>query len=96
LRLRIREGAVDAYEGLRRQVLQPDGRGGHREGRGVLMRCGLATWAQITPAVLPSVPPEPLSSSGLGASVLDSSGAELVRLIASLILSTRNEGFLHA
>ena len=41
----IPEGTVEAYEGLRRQVVQPDGRGEHLEGRGVLMRCGLATWA---------------------------------------------------
>ena len=50
----IPEGAVEAYEGLRRQVVQPDGRGEHLEGRGVLMRCGLAAWAQIRPAAVPA------------------------------------------
>ncbi len=90
------EGTVEAYEGLRRQVIQPDGRGEHQEGRGVLMRCGLATWAQIRPAVVPARPPESHFSSGAEMPVLDSLGAELVRLVAGLILSTRQEGFLHA
>ena len=43
----IPEGTVEAYEGLRRQVIQPDGRGEHLEGHGVLMRCGMATWGQV-------------------------------------------------
>jgi hypothetical protein len=38
----IPDGAVEAYEGLRRQVVQADGRGEHLDGRGVLTRCGLA------------------------------------------------------
>ena len=39
----IPAGTVEAYEGLRQQVVQPDGRGmACLEGRGVLMRCGLA------------------------------------------------------
>ena len=92
----IPEGTVEAYEGLRRQVVQPDGRGGHLEGRGILMRCGLATWAQIRPAAVPARPPESHFPSGPEAPVLDSFGAELVRLVAGLILSTRQEGFPHA
>ena len=40
-------GANEAYEALRQRVLQPDGRIEHPEGRGVLMRCGLARWAQV-------------------------------------------------
>ena len=39
---RIPEGAVEAYEELRRQAVEPDGREEHFEGRGVLMRRGLA------------------------------------------------------
>jgi hypothetical protein len=66
------------------------------EGRGVLMRCGLAAWAQIWPAAVPARPPESHFSSGSEALVLSSFGAELVRLVAGLILSTRQEGFLHA
>jgi hypothetical protein len=87
---------MEAYEGLRRQAIQPDGRGEHLEGRGVLIRCGLATWAQIRPAAQPARPPESHFPSGAEAPVLDSFGAELVRLVAGLILSTRLEGFLHA
>jgi hypothetical protein len=87
---------VDAYEGLRRQAVQPDGRGEHLEGRGVLMRSGLATWAQIGNAAVLARPPEAYFSSVSEAPVLGSFGAELVRLVAGLILSTRQEGFLHA
>ena len=71
----IPEGAVEAYEGLRRQVVQPDGRGEHLEGRGVLMRCGLATWAQIRPASVPARPPEWHFPSGAEVPVLDSFGS---------------------
>src|SRR3989449_8303320 len=92
----IPEGTIEAYEGLRRQVVQPDGRGEHLEGRGILMRCGLATWAQSRPAAVPARPPESHFPSGPEAPVLDSFGAELVRLVAGLILSTRQEGFPHA
>ena len=90
------EGTVEAYEGLRRQVVQPDGRGEHLEGRVVLMRCGLATWAQSRPAAVSARPPESHFPSGPEAPVLDSFGAELVRLVAGLILSTRQEGFPYA
>src|SRR6266480_2609165 len=78
----IPDGTVEAYEGLRRQVVQPDGRGEHLEGRGVLMRCGLATWAQSRPAAVLARPPESQFPSGPQAPVLDSFGAELVRLVA--------------
>lgn len=88
---------MEAYEGLRRQVVQPDGRGGgHLEGRGALMRCGLASWAQIRPAAAPARLPESHYSSGAEVAALDSFGSELARLVAGLILSTRQEGFLHA
>ncbi len=92
----IPEGTVEAYEGLRRQVIQTDGRGGHLEGRGVLVRCGLASWAHSRLAAVPARLPESHFPSGTDASVLDAFGVELVRLVASLILSTRQEGFLHA
>ena len=90
------QGAVEAYEALRREVVPPDRRGEHPEGRGVLMRCGLATWAQIRPMAVPPCPAESRFPSGTETPVLDSFGAELVRLIAGLILSTRQEGFVHA
>jgi hypothetical protein len=90
------EGTVEAYERVRRQVVQPDGRGEHLEGRGVLMRCGLATWAEIRPASVPARLSESYFPPGAEAPVLDSFGAELVRLVAGLILGIRQEGFLHA
>jgi hypothetical protein len=84
---------VDAYEGLRRQVVQPDGRGKHIEERGILIRRGLATWSQTRPVA--RTPPESPFPSG-AAPVLDWFGTELVLLVASLILSTRKEDLLHA
>jgi len=77
-------------------VVEPDRRGEHPEGRGLLMRCGLAAWAQIRPTAVPQRPPESNFPSGAQTPVLESFGAELVRLVAGLILSTRQEGFLHA
>jgi transposase len=87
----IPEGTVDAYEGLRRQVVQLNGQGGHSQGRGVLMRCGLATWAQIKHQAAPARASKSDPPSGADAPVLDMFGVELVRLIAGLILSTRQE-----
>jgi len=87
---------VEAYEGLRRQVVQPDGRVEYLEGRGALMRCGLAAWAQLRPSTLLAQPPQSHFQSASESPALDSLGAELVRLVAGLILSTRQEGFLHA
>jgi hypothetical protein len=87
---------VEAYEELRRQVVQPDGRGKHLEGRGILMRCGLAAWARLRPSTVPARGPESHFPSASESPLLTSHGAELVRLIAGLILSTRKEGFLRA
>ena len=87
---------MDAYEGLRRQAVEPDGRGEHFEGRGVLMRQGLATWAQLRPTAISVRPSESHSPSKPVTLALDSFGSELVRLLAGLILSTRQESFLHA
>jgi hypothetical protein len=87
---------VEGYEELRRQAVEPDGRGEHFEGRGVLMRRGLATWAQLRPTAISVHPPESHSLSKSDAPALDSFGSELVRLLAGLILSTRQESFLHA
>lgn len=86
----IPEEAVSVYEGLRQQAVQPDGRVGQLVGCGVLMRCGLAAWAQLGPSSVRL--PEPLCELP----TLASPGAELIRLLASLILSTRQEKFLHA
>jgi hypothetical protein len=58
------------------------------------MRCGLATWAQIKHQAAPARAPKSYPPSGAEApvlDVLDLFGVELVRLIAGLILSTRQE-----
>ena len=94
--LTIPEGAVQAYQGLRRRVVRWDSGGEQLEGRRVFVRCGFAAWAQMKPAVGPSHPPESHSPSGVEGPSLDSFGTELVRLVASLILSTRQEVFRHA
>lgn len=86
---------MEAYEGLRRQVVQPDGRVEHMEGRGILLRRGLAAWAQIRTSIVPARPSDSYFQSVSVSPALDSLGAELVRLVAGLILSTRQEG-LHA
>jgi hypothetical protein len=92
----IPEGTVEAYEGLRRQVVQPDGRVAPLEGRGILLRSGLAAWARLRPSNLWMGPPGSHSHSAPQTCVDDSPGAELVRLVAGLILSIRLEDFLHA
>jgi len=87
----IPEGAVNAYEGLRQQAVQPDGRIGQLQGCAVLMRCGLAAWAQFTPATVSTRLPELVCELPAPAPP----GAELIRLVASLILSSRRENSLH-
>ena len=77
-------------------MVEPERRGEHPEGRVVLMRCGLAAWAQIRATAVSERPPESDFPSGAQTPVLDSFGVELVHLLAGLILSTRQEGFLHA
>lgn len=89
---RIFEGAVSAYEGLRLQAVQPDGRVRQLANCSVLMRCGLAAWAQRGPSTVSIRLPEPLCELP----ALASPGGELIRLLASLILNTRQEKFLHA
>jgi len=84
---------VEAYEALRRQVVQPGGRVDGFEGRGLVLRRGLAAWAQLRPATLLIRSP---ALSPAQTTVHNSPGAELVQLVAGLILSIRLEDFLHA
>ena len=92
----IPEGTVEAYEGLRRQVVQPDARIDHAEGRGIFLRSGLAAWARLRPSNLWIRPSGSHPQSTRQSPVHDSHDVELVRLVASLILSIRLEDFLHA
>jgi hypothetical protein len=87
---------VEGYEGLRRRAVQLDGSAEYSEGRAILMRRGLAAWAQLHPSIALARPPDLHSQSASPAPILTSPGAELIRLVASLILSTRREDLLHA
>jgi len=86
-------GTAEAYEALRQQVVQPGGRIEHAEGRGVLMRCGLARWAQVQVSTTERLPPDfhPRSVSAQP-EVPSALEMELVKLVAGLILSIRKEG----
>jgi hypothetical protein len=90
------EGTVEAYEGLRRQVFQPDGSGQGMESRRILTHCGLAPWAQRISLAVPADTPEAHAQSVCEPPVLDALGTELVRLVAGLILGIRQEVFLRA
>ena len=87
---------MEAYEGLRQQAVLLNGPAEYLESRAIVMRRGLAAWAQLRPSIAPPRPPESHSQSASQRPILTSPGAELVRLVASLILSTRREDFLHA
>jgi hypothetical protein len=84
-------GAAEAYESLRQRVLRPDGGIEYAQGRGVFIRCGLARWAQVqacstTDRSPPSVHPRTDNPQTSELEVM------LVKLIAGLILSIREEG----
>jgi hypothetical protein len=87
-------GATEAYEALRQRVLQPDGRIEHAEGRGVFMRCGFARWAQVQSAMTVALPDSHLQHNSHSAEIPVALGAELVQLVAGLILSMRQEAML--
>jgi hypothetical protein len=90
MRLPVPAGAMEAYEVLRQWMVRPDCRGELAEGRGVLIRCGLARWAQVQPALTAE---RPVSESHCQPAGSQSPGlrGELVRLVAGLILSIRTE-----
>jgi hypothetical protein len=90
------EGIVEAYEGLRRQMFQPDGSGQDMESRRILTHCGLAPWAQRISSAAPAGTPEVHAQSACESPVLGPLGTELVRVVAGLILGIRQEGFVHA
>lgn len=87
-------GSIEAYEALRLRIVQPDGRGEHAEGRGVLIRCGLARWAQMQSSFTDERPLSDSHRQPVGSHPPGLRG-ELVRLVAGLILSIRPEG-IHA
>jgi hypothetical protein len=94
MRVSVPTGSIEAYEALRLWIVQPDGRGEHAEGRGVLIRCGLARWAQVQSSFTDERPLSDSHRQPVGSHPPGLRG-ELVRLVAGLILSIRQEG-LHA
>lgn len=95
MRLPVPAGATEAYEALRQRVIQPDGRIEHAEGRGILMRCGLARWAQVQSASMTvALPDSHLQHNSHQSEIPAALGTELVQLVACLILSMRQEVML--
>jgi hypothetical protein len=79
------EGAAQAYEVLRCDLLQPNGYG---NGRAILLRRGLMAWTcERDNAILATSTPSSASESQATSEVAD----ELIRLMAGLILSRRKE-----
>ena len=94
MNLSIAEGAVEAYERLRPHLLEPFDQNGFNPQRVVLLRRGMLSWARernhwVTSAVARV---SNLTSPAGGPSPAFSEFAiELVRLMASLILSGPKE-----
>jgi len=87
--LQLPVNAIDAYELLRQRVVEPDGQIEHAEGRGVVIRCGLARWAQLQGAattVSPTATRRPGNSQPARSTTMPT---EIIRLVANLILSMR-------
>jgi len=96
VRLPVPAGATEAYEALRQRVVQVEGRVEQAEGRGVLIRCGLAHWAQVQ-AAFTTVPPlpAPQPSANHGPPEIPATlQPEFVRIFAGLILNIRQEVLL--
>jgi hypothetical protein len=79
------EGAAQAYEALRCDLLQPSRQNGCGNGRAILLRRGLMAWTcERDNAILPT---PSASESRVPSEVAN----ELIRLMAGLILSRRKE-----
>jgi hypothetical protein len=83
------EGAAQAYEVLRCDLLQSSGQNGWGNGRAILLRRGLLAWTRERDnnAILPT----PTPPSGSESRVPSEIASELVRLVAGLILSRKKE-----
>jgi hypothetical protein len=88
-------GATEAYEALRQRVVQADGPAEQAEGRGILIRCGLARWAQVQAVSTTVPPPAPRPSAHHGPPEIPAAlQPEFVRIFAGLILNIRQEVLL--
>lgn len=91
MRSSLPDGATEAYEGLRLRVIQPEGGIEYADGKGVLLRCGLARWAQVQSlATILAPPPHPRHNSR-PLEIPTAVEPELVKLVAGLILSRKQE-----
>jgi hypothetical protein len=90
--LPIPQGAVDAYEALRSHLLAPSRHNGSVLSSGILLRRGMLAWARERSNALAStalpISSLPSAASAAGPCAL---ATELVRLMASLILSKGKE-----
>ncbi|HZE72484.1 MAG TPA: hypothetical protein VE135_23485 [Pyrinomonadaceae bacterium] len=76
---------------MRQRVVEPDGRMEHVEGRGVIIRHGLARWAQLQCPSSTASLSAPEQRSAHSQSEKLAPGMEIVKLVAGLILSSRKE-----
>lgn len=83
--------AAAHYEALRRQLLSSEVPSAHAEGVGILVRRGLAAWAERRcETASPLAAPFP-SSVSTASSEHDAARSSLVKLIANLILNPWKE-----
>ena len=88
-------GATEAYEALRQRVVQADGPAAQAEGRGILIRCGVARWAQVQAVSTSAPPPDPRPCANHGPPEMPAAlRPEFVRIFAGLILNIRQEVLL--
>ena len=82
---------LDGYERLRAHAVGGEA-DGWRPGLGVLHQRGVAAWLQVRQATVPNTSP-PVSAPAASATPLtDGVGAELVELLASMVLAVAARG----
>lgn len=85
----ITEGAIEAYERLRFHLLELSGQNGSNPERVILLRRGMLTWTQERNHLMASTAAPVFTpiSPAVGSPSSGELATELVRLMASLILS---------
>jgi hypothetical protein len=95
MNLPITEGAVEAYERLRPHLLELSDQNGSNPDRVILLRRGMLTWACERNHLMASssAPVSNPISPAVRSPSCGELGTELVRLMASLILSSPKERY---